>query len=131
MAVIPREANGPVPPTVFTDKVILEIDGLAKTNGSTLLVVQPTGQDPVVMTVGVVAEMTDKDIVGDIAKELQLTVGSRDGLEARGEGLELETSSKNSPASPLDQGSRPVQSVGFRLVEDRTRVGDSRCRQRT
>lgn len=114
-AAVAQEASAPPEPKVFTDAVTIELDGRAESNASIHLLFQPNGEDPVEITVGVVAKMKDEDIVDDIAKELQLTVGARYEVKARGERVEVETSSKSSPAFHLSLSKWTVMGVGFRM----------------
>jgi len=113
-----QEAASPPEPKIFTDGVRIELDGRADLNGSIHLLFQPNGEDPIEITVGVVAKMKDEDIVDDIAKELQLTVGPRYEVKARGERVEVETASKSSPAFHLSLSKWTVMGVGFRMDKD-------------
>jgi len=111
-------AQAPPEPKVFTNGIKIELDGKAESNASIHLLFQPNGEDPIEITVGVVAKMKDEDIVDDIAKELQLTVGPRYEVKARGERVEVETASKSSPAFHLSLTKWTVMGVGFRMDKD-------------
>lgn len=111
-------AQAPPEPKVFTNGIKIELDGKAESNASIHLLFQPNGEDPVEVTVGVVAKMKDKDIGDDIAKELQLAVGPRYKVKARGERVEVETASKSSPAFHLSLSKWTVMGVGFRMDKD-------------
>jgi hypothetical protein len=113
--VVAQEVVAPAEPKVFTEGVKIELDGRADMNGNIHLVFQPNGEDPVEISVGVVAKMRDKDIGDDIAKELQLAIGPRYKLKARGEKLEVETASKQSPPFHLSLSKWTVMGVSFRM----------------
>ena len=112
---VAQDAEAPAEPKVFTEAVTIELDGRADMNGNIHLLFQPNGEDPVEITVGVVAKMRDKDIGDDIAKELQLAIGPRYKLKARGEKLEIKTASKESPPFHLSLSKWTVMGVSFRM----------------
>jgi hypothetical protein len=98
----PAPAPAPVTvPTVYHDKLKVEVDGKAEVNGAIQLQFQASGREPVLVNVNVLAKMKDKDIANDLWKELSLAGGSSFKVKLNGRRIEIKKSSSKGPKFAL------------------------------
>jgi len=99
-------APAPVPapvtiPTVYYDKLKVEVDGKAEVNGVIQLQFMAMNGEPKLISVNVLAKMKDKDIAQDLWKELSLAGGSSFKVKLNGSKVEIKKSTSKGPKFAL------------------------------
>jgi hypothetical protein len=117
----PAAQAAPAPvtvPRVYFEKAAVIVDGKADYNGALELEWKPVNGDGKLIQVNVLAKSKDKDIAGDIYKELVLAAGNSYKIKQSGEKIQVKKGNKQAPNFAITITKLQVPGVSLRVEKN-------------
>ena len=102
-------------PRVYFEKTEVVVDGKADYNGALELEWKPVNGDGKLIQVNVLAKSKDKDIAGDIYKELVLAAGNSYKIKQSGEKIQVKKANKQAPNFAITITKLQLPGVSLRI----------------